>query len=165
MKNSENKSRITIEDLFSFLQLYSPCSIDKSRNRLLTQLNIEIKTTKYLQTKQNIKFLICIANAVLSIKHEATYEFFRLLLLDYIKKHYDENSSFNWQDLKSILFFCLYMKNIKSQKELEQKTKSSIFQDSLYNYLMKDNCLEKSKKLYLQYLSKKSNCKQLRLNF
>lgn len=97
----------------------------------------------------NLRFLVSVAR-ICRIKdkdaHDAVRHFLQLL----INKNFDFEYSYNWQELKSILFYCTYMRGIKSFKEFDARMLSPAFNTAIANYMMQDSCMPQRKESFIK---------------
>ena len=93
----------------------------------------------------NLKFLLRLIKFISSNKDEVI----RFAVISYLTKlvdrNYDFTYSYNWQELRAILFYCNYMRNISSIKELGEKLQNPHFNNCMCRYLIEDSTLPERK--------------------
>lgn len=71
----------------------------------------------------------------------------RKYLHGFIEINFDPAYSCDWQELKSISFYCIYIRNLKTFETFAANLKSQYFHDRLFWYFMNDSALPQRKTL------------------
>lgn len=113
----------------------------------------------------NLRFLVSVAR-IMRIKDKEAHDAVRHFLQLLINKNFDFEYSYNWQELKSILFYCKYMLGLKSYKEFEARMLSPAFNKALANYMLQDSCMPHRKESFIKEMEiiKAATNTQLSLN-
>ncbi|WP_317900120.1 hypothetical protein [Aurantibacillus circumpalustris] len=104
--------------------------------------------TNALQISCNLKLLLRVCKCIMSIKDDTArlaVQYYLGVLLD---KNFDFKNSYEWQELKTVLCYCTFMKNTQSLKEFKRKFKSAQLNTCLNKYIHTD-AVSASRKRYL----------------
>ncbi|HEY5464991.1 MAG TPA: hypothetical protein VIJ95_17140 [Hanamia sp.] len=141
MKLGYQKGMISIYDIGNMALLYEPSSPMNIIEEYRTHVKEAENTPEYYRYLRNLKYLVHISKAILSIKNEKINFAVRIFLHDLIKKYFDEKYSYDWQELKSILFYCNYFSNVNTFKNFAQKIRNPFFYKRLHLYLSNDSVI------------------------
>ncbi|MEI6141262.1 MAG: hypothetical protein WCP85_18475 [Mariniphaga sp.] len=93
----------------------------------------------------NLKFLLRLIKYILS----NTDEVIRFAVISYLAKlvdrNYDFTYSYNWQELRAILFYCNYMRDLTGYKEFAEKLQNPHFNNCICSYIIEDSTLPERK--------------------
>ena len=145
MKLGYSEGMISLYDIGNVTMLYEPSNplkVFKEFNEIITKYEEE---ESFNQNCNNLKFLLRLTKCILSNKEKKSNFAVRIYLLDFIEHNFDFAYSYNWQELKSILFYCIYMRNLKSFEKFSTNLKNPLFNNSLCSYLMKDAAIPERK--------------------
>jgi len=105
----------------------------------------------YHQYCNNLDFLIRINSSIISNKDYATNYIVRKFLLDIMEHNFDYTYCYNWQELKSILFYCIYMSKLKNIRKFSANLESQFFRRIYYAYIVNDSIFPE-RKIHFQKL-------------
>lgn len=138
--------RISPHDIKEVALLYQPGKPVHVFHEFL-ELSKKDKTNA-LQISCNLKLLLRVSKCIVSIKEDETrfaVQYYLGVLLD---KNFDFNCSYQWQELKTVLCYCTFMKHTHNFKEFKKKFKSALFNTCLNKYIHTD-AVSASRKRYL----------------
>ncbi|PBQ34511.1 hypothetical protein CNR22_22925 [Sphingobacteriaceae bacterium] len=137
---------ISPHDIKEVALLYEPGKPIKVLNEFLA---LEKKDEEMaMQTSCNLKLLMRVSQCILSCKDKDTrfmVHYFLGLLLD---KNFDKSYSYQWQELKSVLWYCSFMKNTQSFKAFKTKLESTHFRTCI-STCIKTDALSESRRRQL----------------
>lgn len=147
MKLGYQKGMISLYDIGNVAMLYEPANYKKVFEKFNTLITEAENTPVYHQYFNNLKYLVHISKAIVSIKNGNTNYAVRVFLIHYIKDNFNEKYSYDWEELKSILFYCTYFANLESFKIFVQILKNPLFKSRLSLYLLSDRSMVERKAL------------------
>ena len=145
---------ISLYDICEVAMLHEPCNPKKVFNEFLESVNKSENEEQYNQHCNNLKYLMSLSRCILSNKDEDTNFAVRFYLSDFIKYNFDADYSYNWHELKSILFYCNYMSKLKIFKNFADNLKNSFLNFRLCAYLIEDSALPERKIIAQKYQTK-----------
>ena len=118
---------------------YSPDMLD-SVSDLKTYLRADFKEEdQWLQNKQNIKFVLHVANGITAnYSNKNTFPFMQYFVNRFIEKHYDYNTEYNWQELEPLLVLVNYLKTATDFKSFKKQILKPHLHTLLLKYLSKE---------------------------
>jgi len=156
MKKGYVEGMISIYDIGNVAMLYEPGSADKVFKEGFETLKKYNDGKCHKQIYNNLRFLLHISECILSNRHHEAWFAVRKYLHDFIEINFDPAYSYDWQELKSILFYCIYMRNLKTFENFATNLKSQYFSDRLYLYFMNDSAFPQRK-----ILAQERQCKNI----
>ena len=109
--------KITLTDLSKLAGLADFYEYKSALSEIKVYLKSDFEESKRKQNNQNIKFVVRLANRILSIKNETVHVAMIYFLNLYIERHYDYSLEYDWQQLKPLLLltnFLITTTNFKS---------------------------------------------------
>jgi len=133
---------------------YSP-DMQNSVIELKTYLRAGFKEEdQRLQNKENIKFVIHVANAITAnYSNKNVFASIQYFVNLFIEKHYDYNTEYNWQEMKPLLLLVNYLKTATNFKSFKKQILNPHLHTLLLKYLSKEGL--KQEELQFQRTNKK----------
>jgi len=150
MKQGFSEGMISLYDIGNVTMLYEPSSSRKVFESLLKNISESENKEFYNQNFNNLKFLMRLSKCVLSNKDERISLSVRIYLSDFIEHNFDFAYSYDWHELKSILFYCNCMSNLKSFENFAANLTNPFINNNLCAYLVKDAAIPERKILALK---------------
>ena len=113
-----------------------------------THISEAENTRDYHRYFNNLRYLMLISKSIVSIKEAETNFAVRIYLLYLIENNFDEKYSYDWQELKSILFYCKYLSNLNTSESFTKKLRSPFCNTRLCLYLLSDSTLAERKAIF-----------------
>ncbi len=155
MKKGYQAGMLSLYDVCNVTLLYEPSNPRKTFNELLTIIKTESYEVTEDQSFENLKFLMKLSRYIVSIKDDTTNFSVRCFLHDLIEKNFDFEYSYNWQELKSILFYCNMFNGIKTFEEFRSHLLADAFNKKICRYLIQDSAILERKEIARTIISQK----------
>jgi hypothetical protein len=115
--------------------------------------------------KQNLKFLTRIVLAVVKMyKNKEVYNFYYYFISRYLQNNFNETSTFNWHELKSLLFYTNYFKDATSFSAFRKLFLKDSFHLCLAKYKRND-AVDNVRAIQAKSYYATAMTKQMSLNF
>jgi len=163
MNNKVDVHKLTLTDIGKTLILADYYMPEPRFTELLKVIKSE-NTAISDQCLKNTKFLLKLSRYVFSTsKNEDVFLPLRYFLDKFLDKNFDYKKTYNWHELKSVLWYCSFMSRAQNFDEFAKLLKSRFFFQSIAKYLVKDSCKYSTKVELIK--SKKTLSEQMVLHF
>lgn len=128
--SSNLDSKITLQEIEAVIEL----SVNFVRQDILQirfekLCSLDDNDANFELMKHNLKFLNRIGLAVIKMyDNSEVYNSYYYFISRYLENNFNETNTFNWHELKSLLFFTNYFKDVKSFSEFRKL----IFKESFH---------------------------------
>ena len=159
-------SKITLQEIEAVIELsLTFIRQDILQSRFEKLCSLDDTDASFELMKHNLKFLNRIGLAVIKMyKNKEVYNSYYYFISQYLENNFNETNTFNWNELKSLLFFTNYFKDVTSFSEFRKLILKESFHLCLAKYKRTD-AVDKIRAIQAKSYYATAMNKQMSLNF